>query len=53
MFVLFEPIVPQYIVHQTKLSMPSTGKEKANEKRSTQSGEISHIENLDVMLGSD
>ena len=32
--------------------MPSTGKQKAKEKRSWQSDVMSDIENLDVMLGS-
>ena len=32
--------------------MPSTRKQKAREKRSRQSGVMSDIENVDVMLGS-
>ena len=32
--------------------MPSTRKKKAKEKRSRQSDVISHLENVDVMLGA-
>ena len=44
----------QIIVETSKslIEMPSTRKQKAREKRSRQSGVLSDIENLDVMLGN-